>query len=66
MTSKNENEPVLTITDLMKRWKCARKTILDAVKRRELAVFKVGERVYRVTLEEVLRYERENPKSKAA
>ena len=69
--TQNDNEPtepVLTITDLMKRWKCARKTILAAVDRGELKVFKVGDRVYRITMEEVLRYEREHhsKKTKAA
>jgi hypothetical protein len=53
-------EPVFTITELMKRWKCTRKSILDAVHRGELEVFKIGSRTYRVTLAEVLRFEKES------
>ncbi len=48
---------VLTVNDLMLRWKCTRKAILDAIRERRLAAFRVGKRVFRVTLEEVTRYE---------
>lgn len=53
-------EPVFTITELMKRWKCTRKSILDAIHRGELEAFKIGVRTHRVTLAEVQRFEREH------
>lgn len=52
--------PVLTVNDLMVRWKCTRKVILAAIREKRLAAFKVGTRVFRVTLDEVARYERAN------
>jgi excisionase family DNA binding protein len=54
----NDNEPVLTVSDLMRRWKCDRKTILSAITAGKLQAFKPGSRSYRVTLEEVKRYEK--------
>lgn len=50
-------EPVLTVNDLMVRWKCTRKIILAAIAENRLAAFKVGTRVFRVTVAEVMRYE---------
>jgi hypothetical protein len=50
-------EPVLTVNDLMARWRCTRKIILDAIKAKRLSAFKIGKRVYRVRLDEVERYE---------
>jgi hypothetical protein len=61
-----QSRPVLTMTELMKRWKCARKTILEAHSKGRLKLFKVGDRCYRISMEEVLRYERENHGVKAA
>lgn len=54
----NDNEPVLTVSDLMRRWKCDRKTILAAIATGKLHAFKPGARSYRVTIEEVKRYEK--------
>lgn len=56
----NDNKPVITINELMERWGCARKTVLDAIKRGSLKAFKPGDRVWRITMEEVLRFERSN------
>lgn len=53
----NDNQPVLTVSDLMRRWKCDRKTILSAIGAGRLRAFKPGARSYRVTIEEVKRYE---------
>lgn len=49
--------PVLTITDLMARWKCSRRSILDKIHAGELVAFKVGARAFRVALVEVERVE---------
>jgi hypothetical protein len=48
----------LTVNDLMERWQMSRKRILEAIKERRLTAFKVGKRVYRITLDEVLRFEK--------
>ncbi len=53
----NDNVAVFTITELMARWKVARKTILDQIRNGKLRAFRVGERSYRVTMDEVMRYE---------
>lgn len=53
----NDNVAVFTVTELMARWKVARKTILDLIRRGKLHAFRVGERSYRVTMDEVMRYE---------
>jgi excisionase family DNA binding protein len=66
---KNDNaEQVLTVSDIERRWKCNRKTVYDAIKSGALGAFKPGDRVYRVTMDEVQRYEREHrtKKTKAA
>lgn len=46
-----------TVNDLMIRWRCPRKSILEAIHERRLKAFRVGKRIYRVTLDEVLRFE---------
>ena len=54
----SEVEPnTLTVNDLMARWKCPRKRILEAIHDKRLAAFKVGRRVFRVTIAEVERFE---------
>lgn len=61
--SANENgtydptAPVLTVRDLMARWKCTRKSVLEAIHAHGLAAFRIGKRAFRVTLAEVMRYE---------
>lgn len=57
MRNDNVAAACLTLTQLMQRWQCSRKVILAAVEREELAVFRVGNRAYRVLLSEVERYE---------
>ena len=52
------SEHVLTLTELCARWKTARKTILLRIHASELRAFRIGERTYRVTMDEVLRFER--------
>lgn len=56
MTS-NDNQSALTVSDLMKRWKCSRKLILEAIHGGRLHAFRIGERSYRVSMAEVTRYE---------
>jgi excisionase family DNA binding protein len=54
----NDNTQVLTVADLERRWKCSRRTVYDLIKSGKLVAFTPGQRTYRVTLEEVQRYER--------
>ena len=56
--NENESAPVLTVNDLMARWKCTRKVVLAAIRTKRIHAFRPGGRVFRVTLDEVLRYER--------
>ncbi len=55
--SSNDNAAVLTVSELCKRWKCARKIVLARIRAKELHAFKIGERAYRVSMTEVLRWE---------
>jgi excisionase family DNA binding protein len=48
----------LTIKDLMQRWSCSYTEVLTAIHEKRLGAFKVGKRIYRVTLAEVERFER--------
>ncbi len=54
--SANDNNPVLTVADLARRWKCHRQSVLDKIHDGDLAAFKIG-RSYRISLVEVERYE---------
>jgi len=47
----------MTVRDLMARWKCTRKSVLEAIRGKRLAAFRIGKRAFRVTLDEVKRYE---------
>ena len=53
----NTNDAVLTVSELMARWKCTRKSVLDAIHAGRLKAFRIGERSYRVAMDEVKRYE---------
>lgn len=64
--TQNDNEHVLTVSDLMRRWKCGQKAVLEAIHRGDLPAFKVGKRAYRVTLKEIERYESAHAKRGAA
>ena len=55
----NDQAAVFTIPELAKRWKVDRHTITAAIRRRELAAFRVGSRQYRVSEAEVLRFEQQ-------
>lgn len=57
MTNEN-NEVVLTVTDVMRRWHCSRQLVLEVIHAGKLAAFRIGTRNYRVRLDEVERYER--------
>jgi excisionase family DNA binding protein len=48
---------ILTISDLVRRWRCDRHTVLHAIHSGKLRAFKLGKRTYRVKMEEVIRYE---------
>lgn len=55
------NQPVgqaLKVSDLMKRWKCSRKSLLDAINEGRLQAFKVKKSHWRISLDEVRRYEK--------
>ena len=52
-------DAILTVTEVMERWKCSRRSVLDAIHSGRLQAFKVGERAYRVRMDELERYERE-------
>lgn len=52
-----DNNPALKVSELMSRWNCARKTVLDAIREGRLSAFKVGRAHWRISLDEVLRYE---------
>jgi excisionase family DNA binding protein len=53
------DDRVLTINEIMVRWKCTRKVILAAIKEKRLAAFRPGGRVFRVRFDEVVRFETE-------
>lgn len=59
-------EVVFTIPDLVKRWKCNRHTIADAIADGRLAAFVVSKRGYRITATEVARFEQLHMQQKAA
>lgn len=59
MTSNDNTSAVLTVTELMARWKYSRRVILDAIRTGKLRAFRIGERSYRVSMSEVNRYELE-------
>jgi excisionase family DNA binding protein len=52
----NDNQ-ALKVSDVMARWKCSRKSVLDAIKAKRLHAFKVGNSHWRISLDEITRYE---------
>ena len=54
-----EVNQAIKVSALMKRWSCSRKTVLDAIKAKRLHAFKVGNSHWRISLDEVTRYEKE-------
>lgn len=59
MSSNDNTSAVLTVTELMARWKYSRRSILNAIRSGKLRAFRIGERSYRVAMSEVQRYELE-------
>jgi excisionase family DNA binding protein len=54
-------EPVwLTVSQLCHRWQLGRKTIYKFIDSEILPVWKVGSRLYRVAIHDVLRFEAQN------
>lgn len=58
MSASNENDPCFTVSELMERWKCSRKTVLDLISKGRLRAFRLGDRAFRVALAEVERHEK--------
>jgi hypothetical protein len=56
---------IFTVNDLMSRWKCHRQVVLDAIHEKRLSAFRVGKRIFRVTLAEVERFESEQARGAA-
>jgi excisionase family DNA binding protein len=50
----------LTVSQLCHRWQLSRKTIYKFIDAEILSAWKVGSRLYRVALREVLRFEAQN------
>jgi excisionase family DNA binding protein len=55
--SSNDNDAVFTVTELAAKWKCSRRSVLEAIREGRLAAFCIGKRAFRVSRAEVLRYE---------
>jgi excisionase family DNA binding protein len=51
---------VYTLTELVRRWKTSRNTILAMIHEGRIAAFRLGRRTYRVRSDEVERYELAN------
>ena len=52
-----EVNQALKVSDVMRRWNCARKSVLDLIKAERLRAFKVGNSHWRISFDEVRRYE---------
>ena len=50
----------LTVSQLCRRWQLARKTIYKFIDAKTLPAWKVGSHLYRVAIEDVLRFEAQN------
>lgn len=50
----------LTVSQLCRRWQLARKTIYKFIDAKTLPAWKVGSHLYRVSIEDVLRFEAQN------
>src|SRR2546429_5798285 len=51
----------LTVSQLCRRWQLSRKTIYKFIDSKVLPAWKVGRRLYRVAVEDVLRFEAQLP-----
>lgn len=56
--SSNDNQAVLTVSELAERWRCTRKSVLQKIHANQLHAFRIGERAFRIAMSEVLRHER--------
>ena len=50
----------LTVSQLRRRWQLGRKTIYKFIRARDLPAWKVGSHLYRIAIEDVLRFETQN------
>ena len=55
--SANDNDAVLTVMDIARRWRCGRRAVLERIHKGELRAWHVG-RAWRVALAELERFER--------
>lgn len=55
--SSNDNQAVMTVTELAARWRCSRRSILQKIHAHDLHAFRIGERSFRIPMTEVLRHE---------
>lgn len=60
----NDQSQIFTVTELAKRWRCTRKSLMPHIHSGAIASFMIGKRTHRVTLDEVLRVEREGTLAK--
>lgn len=59
MTASNDN--VVTVAELVQRWRTTRKSVMAAIRDGRLHAFRIGARVYRVAKSEVERFELAQP-----
>jgi len=57
---RHVNPAWLTVAQLCRRWQLGRKTIYKFIDAEVLPVWKVGSHLYRVEIEDVLRFEAQN------
>jgi len=53
------DSPILTVKMVSSRWRCRPAIVYQLITTNKLRAFRLGTRAYRVRLEEVERYERE-------
>ncbi len=53
----NDNTTVLTVSEVMLRWKASRKSVLAMIHDGRLHAFRIGKSAYRVPMSAVLGYE---------
>ncbi len=57
MSATNDNAAVMTVSELAKRWKCTRRSVLQKIHSKQLYAFRIGDRAFRIAMSEVLRFE---------
>jgi hypothetical protein len=58
VTRRKPEPQVFTLSELVKRWRCDRHSLLAAIEAGKLKAFRIGARNWRVTAAEVERLER--------